>query len=244
MFYGHAMLIGGKPERIEIFIVSGLSLSRPVDTKADSKLNNIIATPSSNLILMPKLVSIDDQRYAALTLQSLRVTIGPLQASTTSLESQESYLTAGMLPYNRNVTLQTFLSSTRDFYRLHSTFARLYNAAASPASRLRSAGSLAINILLTELSRSVWENLDLGRVLTSVLTTSVKILPYRPPARLRSSYGCTREVWRARKKRKAPAKRSQHCWEQHVARFWPLSKCIPNWVDARWTLSIAFCGCC
>ena len=81
---------------------------------------------------------------AALTLQSLRVTIGPLQASTTSLESQESYLTAGMLPYNRNVTLQTFLSSTRDFYRLHSTFARLYNAAASPASRLRSAGSLAI----------------------------------------------------------------------------------------------------
>ena len=93
---------------------------------------------------MPKLVSIDDQRYAALTLQSLRVTIGPLQASTTSLESQESYLTAGMLPYNWNVTLQTFLSSTRDFYRLHSTFARLYNAAASPASRLRSAGSLAI----------------------------------------------------------------------------------------------------
>ena len=93
---------------------------------------------------MPKLVSIDDQRYAALTLQSLRVTIGPLQASTTSLESQESYLTAGMLPYNRNVTLQTFLSSTRDFNRLHSIFARLYNAAASPASRLRSAGSLAI----------------------------------------------------------------------------------------------------
>ena len=45
-----------------------------------------------------------------------------------------------------------------------------------------------INILLTELSRSVWENLDLGRVyrphcVRSVLTTSVKILPYRPPAR-------------------------------------------------------------
>ena len=51
---------------------------------------------------------------------------------------------SGILPYSRNVTLQTFLSSTRDFYRLHSTFARLYNAAASPASRLRSAGSLAI----------------------------------------------------------------------------------------------------
>ena len=46
-----------------------------------------------------------------------------------------------------------------------------------------------INILLTELSRSVWENLDLGRVyrphcVRSVLTTSVKILPYRSPARL------------------------------------------------------------
>ena len=46
-----------------------------------------------------------------------------------------------------------------------------------------------INILLTELSRSVRENLDLGRVyrphcVRSVLTTSVKILPYRPPARL------------------------------------------------------------
>ena len=92
-------------------------------------------------------MSIDDQRYAALTLQSLRVTIGPLQASTTSLESQESYLTAGMLPYNRNVTLQTFLSSNRDFYRLHSTFAWLYNAAASPASRFRSAGSLAIIVI-------------------------------------------------------------------------------------------------
>ena len=46
-----------------------------------------------------------------------------------------------------------------------------------------------INILLTELRRSVWKNLDLGRVyrphyVRSVLTTSVKILPYRPPARL------------------------------------------------------------
>ena len=158
MFYGHAMLIGGKPERIEIFIVSGLSLSRPVDTKTDLKLNNIIATPSSNLILTPldecqKLVSIDDQRYAALTLQSLRVTIGPLQASTTSLESRECYLTAGMLPYNRNVTLQTFLSSTRDFYRLHSTFARLYNAAASPAERR---GWLVGNYYMA-LSHKDWE---------------------------------------------------------------------------------------
>ena len=107
---------------------------------------------------MPKLVSIDDQRYAAFTLQSLRCTIGPLQASITSLESQESYLTAGMLPYNRNVTLQTFLSSTRDFNRLHSTFARLYNAAASLASRLRSAGSLAITEN-TQIMRIIWHRL-------------------------------------------------------------------------------------
>ena len=52
-----------------------------------------------------------------------------------------------------------------------------------------------INILLKELSRSVWENLDLSRVyrphcVLSVLTTSVKILPYRLPARLiRAKYG-------------------------------------------------------
>ena len=52
---------------------------------------------------------------------------------TTSLESQESYLTL------RNPTLQII----RDFFRLQSTFARLYNAATSPASRLRSASSLA-----------------------------------------------------------------------------------------------------
>ena len=52
-----------------------------------------------------------------------------------------------------------------------------------------------INILLTGLSRSlifscrsVWENRDLGSVyrphyVRSVLTTTVKIFPYRPPAR-------------------------------------------------------------
>ena len=51
-----------------------------------------------------------------------------------------------------------------------------------------------INILLTELGRSAWKNLDLGRwyrphCVRSVLATSVKILPYRPPARLiRTNY--------------------------------------------------------
>ena len=43
---------------------------------------------------------------------------------------------SGILPYKRNVTLQTFLSITRDFFRLDNTLARLYNAAASPSSRL------------------------------------------------------------------------------------------------------------
>ena len=46
-----------------------------------------------------------------------------------------------------------------------------------------------INILLSKLSWSLWENLDLGHVyrphcIQSVLTTSVKILTYRPLARL------------------------------------------------------------
>ena len=44
----------------------------------------------------------------------------------------------------RNLTLQTCFSITPDFFHLHSTFTQLYNAAASLASRLCSAGSLAI----------------------------------------------------------------------------------------------------
>ena len=43
---------------------------------------------------------------------------------------------SGILPYNRNVTLHAL--------ELFSAYARLYNAAASPASRLHSAGSLAM----------------------------------------------------------------------------------------------------
>ena len=46
---------------------------------------------------------------------------------------------SGILNYNRNLTLQQecYLTNTRAFFRLHSTFARLYNAAASPSSLLR-----------------------------------------------------------------------------------------------------------
>ena len=60
---------------------------------------------------MPKLASIDAQSYAALTSQSLRATtlvryktFDPF--STTSSESQESYLTAEMLPYKHSSFLQ------------------------------------------------------------------------------------------------------------------------------------------
>ena len=58
-----------------------------------------------------------------------------------------------------------------------------------------------INILLTKLSQSVWENLDFGRVhrpycVRSVLTTSVRNLPYRPPARLiRAKYGFWTKIY-------------------------------------------------
>ena len=64
-----------------------------------------------------------------LTSQSLRATIGPLQFSLRHWNLRNLTLHSGMLPYK------------------HSTFARLYNAAASPASRLRSAGSLAIRCI-------------------------------------------------------------------------------------------------
>ena len=58
-----------------------------------------------------------------------------------------------------------------------------------------------INILLTELGRSVWENLDLGRwyrphCVRSVLATSVKILPYRLHTRLiRAKYSHEKNTW-------------------------------------------------
>ena len=83
---------------------------------------------------MPKLVSIDAQSYPALTSQSLRATTGPLQDKWPLCHYVIGI--SGILPYNRNVTLQTL--------ELFSAYTRLYNAAASPASRLRLAGSLAI----------------------------------------------------------------------------------------------------
>ena len=126
------MFISGnsQPERIEIFIRPGLSLSRPVDTNtSDFNLNNIIATRSlisissvkqvagkcpdtySNLISTPldecqswwvsMLRATQPWRHnlCALPLVCCK-TIDPF--STTSSESQESYLTTGMLPYKHS----------------------------------------------------------------------------------------------------------------------------------------------
>ena len=90
MFYGHEMFIGGNSQKGSRYLsfTPGLSLSRPVDTKTDFDLNNIIATLSLISISSAKksrrqmswhvlkldlnsapwkLVSIDAQSYAALT---------------------------------------------------------------------------------------------------------------------------------------------------------------------------------
>ena len=103
---------GNSQKGSRYFILSGLSLLRPVDTKTDFNLNNIIATPPlisislvkkftgkcpqtwSQLCSMNAKVSIHAQSYAAL------VYCKPINVfSTMSLESQESYLTRGMVPY-------------------------------------------------------------------------------------------------------------------------------------------------
>ena len=68
-----------------------------------------------------------------LTPQFLRATIGPLKDNRPLKDPLRHWNL-------RNLTLQIFLSNTRDFGCLHSTFARLYNAAALPASRLCLAG--------------------------------------------------------------------------------------------------------
>ena len=133
---------------------SGLSLSRTVDTKTEQhhshsvfnfyffgkKFTGKCPQTYSNLISTP----LDECGSCwASTLRATRPwrhnlcelplvcckTIDPF--STTSSESR-----SGILPYNRNVILQTLES--------FSAFTRLYNAAASPVSRLRSAGPLTM----------------------------------------------------------------------------------------------------
>ena len=128
-----------------------------MDTKTDFNLNNIIATLSlistSSVKNSPANVLKRTQTWSQLRsmnakagehrrseLRGLDVTIsaryyiGPLQ----DIWPLFHYVIgiSGILPYSRNVTLQTL--------ELFSAYAQLYNAATSPASRLRSAGSLAI----------------------------------------------------------------------------------------------------
>ena len=139
MFYGHAIFIGGNSQKESRYLSfpPGLSLSRPVDTKTDFNLNNIIATLS--------LISISSVKHFASkcpdTYSNLIST--PLAGELRSLDVTIFHYVIGILgilPYNRNVTLQTF--------ELFSPYARLYNAAASSlrsaGSLVRSAGSLAI----------------------------------------------------------------------------------------------------
>ena len=170
-----------QPERIEIFIFSGLSLPRPVDTKTEFNLNNIIATLSLISISSVKKNSpanvlklgLNSTRWMLASVAAERVTkspdytsfvclrrrldecqswwastlraMPPLRHNLCALRLVERQLTSFPLRHwnLRNLTLQQecYLTSTGAFNR---TFARLYNAAASPASRLRSAGSLAI----------------------------------------------------------------------------------------------------
>ena len=117
MFYGRAMFIGGNSQKGSRYLsFPGLSLSRPVDTKTGFNLNNIIATLSlisissvkkfagkcpvtySNLISTP--LDIDAQSYAALTSQSLRATIGPLQENWPFFHYVNGI--SGMLPYKHS----------------------------------------------------------------------------------------------------------------------------------------------
>ena len=47
MFYGHPMFLGGDSQKgLRYLFFSGLSLSHPVDTKADFNLSNILVTLS------------------------------------------------------------------------------------------------------------------------------------------------------------------------------------------------------
>ena len=119
------MFIGGNSQKGSRYLSSppGLSLSRPMDTKPDLNLNNIIATlPLISISLVKKVAGKCSDTYSNListlldecqssptrpwrhnlcALPLVRCkTIDPF--STTSSESQESYLTTGMLPYKHS----------------------------------------------------------------------------------------------------------------------------------------------
>ena len=137
-------------------------------TKADFNLNIIATLPliansspgkkirrqmSSNLISTP-LDNVKAGEHRRSELCGLDVTISACYDWPVSCLFHYVIGISGILPYNRNVTLQTFLSITRDFFRLYNTLTRFYNAAASLALRLRSAGSLAITMIAFALVES------------------------------------------------------------------------------------------
>ena len=153
MFYGHAMFIGGNSQKgsrysVHPFRFIAVAINNIEQHYSHSVFNfyffgkkvrrqmswHVLKLDLNSARWMPKLVSIDAQSYPALTSQSLCATIDPLQDNWPLFHYVIGI--SGILLYNRNVILQGL--------ELFSAYARLYNAAASPASRLRSAGPLAI----------------------------------------------------------------------------------------------------
>ena len=99
--------------------------------------------------------------------------IGPLQDSRPLFHYVIGI--SGVLPY------LTCLLITGDFFRLRNTFARLYNATASPASRFRSVGSLAISYISSCFS--LYDNsllhliLETSSINASTITSTSNISP-------------------------------------------------------------------
>ena len=91
------------------------------------------------------------------TLQSLRTAIGLLQDNQPLFHYVIACGISGSYLAIRNLTLQTCLSITQEFFHLYGTFAQLYDAATLPASHLRYAGSLAITAkLIVQLDTFHW----------------------------------------------------------------------------------------
>ena len=154
MFYGHAMFTGGnslKGSRYLSFPVYHccvpwiqkltsiwttlytLSLISISSVKKNSPANVLKHTQTWSQL---RSMNAKAGEYRRSELRGLDVTISARCHWSIANNWPLFHYVIGILPYNRNVTLQAL--------ELFSAYARLYNAAASPTSRLRSAGSLAI----------------------------------------------------------------------------------------------------
>ena len=90
--------------------------------------------------------------YRRSELRGLDVTISARYHSSVARQLTPFYYIigiSGILPCNRNVTLQAL--------ELFSAYARLYNAAASPASRLRSAACSAASLAIRLFALDFYE---------------------------------------------------------------------------------------